>query len=133
MPDIRALILTHGDLAAELARVAEMIMGPVDGLATLSNRDCSAPRLQEAVRRHLDAARGDGAEGVLILVDDYAGSCATATRLAVLEDEAVRIICGVNLAMVLGFASWRDSLELEDLTQRVLEKGRESITRVGGA
>jgi mannose/fructose-specific phosphotransferase system component IIA len=38
---IRALVLTHGGIGAELVRVTEMILGPVPGLAAMSNHGTS--------------------------------------------------------------------------------------------
>jgi hypothetical protein len=35
--------------------------------------------------------------------------------------------------MLLSFATWRDDLNLEELAQRLVAKGREAIARVGGA
>jgi mannose/fructose-specific phosphotransferase system component IIA len=41
------------------------------------------------------------------------------------------ILSGVNLAMLLGFVTWRPSLDLAELAQKLVEKGREAITRIG--
>ena len=119
---IRALVLTHGRLGDELIRVVELFLGPVAGMEALSNADLSAADLTAAVGRWLAASE----DPALILVDDRGGSCATAARLAA-AGGAARVVTGVNLAMLLGFASWRESLALPDLVDRLLSNGREAI------
>jgi hypothetical protein len=41
---IRALVITHGNIGAELVRVTGLILGPVEGLAALSNSGKSLAR-----------------------------------------------------------------------------------------
>jgi len=65
------------------------------------------------------------------MIDDYAGSCATAAQLAARDRENVAIISGVNLAMLLGFVTWRDSSDFDELVRKVVQKGREAITMLG--
>jgi mannose/fructose-specific phosphotransferase system component IIA len=127
---IRCLVLTHGQVCTALVKVVELILGPVEGLAAESNEGRSAKEMTEVVRGWLTA---DLQSGALILIDDYGGSCANAAQLAARTDLPVVILSGVNLAMLLGFATWRDDLELEELAQRLVAKGREAIARVGGA
>ncbi len=82
------------------------------------------------MRAWLTAEPGSGA---LILIDDYGGSCANAAQLAARTDLPAVILSGVNLAMLLGFVTWRDDLALDELARRLVAKGREAIARVGGA
>jgi mannose/fructose-specific phosphotransferase system component IIA len=127
---IRCLVLTHGQVGPALVKVVELILGPVEGLTAESNEGRSAKEMTEVVRGWLTA---DQQARSLILIDDYGGSCANAAQLAARTDLPVVILSGVNLAMLLGFATWRDDLELEELAQRLIAKGREAIARVGGA
>ena len=73
------------------------------------------------------AARNRSVPPALILVDEHGGSCATAARLVAGDYPDVRILCGVNLAMLLGFVSWRENLELPDLVRRLINTGRDAI------
>ena len=133
---IRALVMTHGNIGTHLVQVVEMIMGPVAGLSALSNVNKSAVDLQSEVKAWLDlsdAGAGAGARaGEIILIDDYGGSCASAAVIACGETKNRTIIAGVNLAMLLGYVTWRDSEEQADLAVKVVNKGREAITIVGG-
>lgn len=126
---MRALVITHGGIGEELVRVAELILGPQAGLEAGSNVGRSAEALMELITTWLD--REDGP--TVIMIDDYGGSCATAAQLASGERGDCFILGGVNLAMVLGFLTWREKSEPEELVQRMVNKGREAIVRLGGA
>lgn len=124
---VRALVLTHGSIGAELVRVVEMILGPVAGLEGGTNHGKSAGDLC----LEITAWRGESVEPAIIMVDDYAGSCATSAQVACADCPHTAVICGVNLAMLLGFVTWRESTEFDDLVRKIIQKGREAITRVG--
>lgn len=126
---IQGLVVTHGGLGAELVRVVELIVGPQEGLTALSNQGRSALELTRVLQEQVAAA---GEDGLLLFVDDLGGSCANAAQLAVAEAPRAEILSGVNLAMLLGFVTWRDGLEPPELARRLVEKGREAIGRVGG-
>ena len=135
---IRALVITHGGIGQELVRVTEMILGPVPGLASMSNSGKSAVDITEQIKQwqaevpELDGGDPSAVEGTLILIDDYGGSCSTSAQLAFGQDPGTAIISGVNLAMLLGFVTWRDSGDFEELVAKVVQKGREAIILVGG-
>jgi mannose/fructose-specific phosphotransferase system component IIA len=96
----------------------------------MSNSGRSADDITAAVRQWLGPA--GAAEPALIAVDDYGGSCATAAQLACSGRGDAVVISGVNLAMVLGFLTWRESEDLDGLARRLVAKGREAIVRLGG-
>jgi len=135
---IKALVITHGDIGREIVRVTEMILGPVPGLTAMSNSGKSAVDITARIKDWLaeDPAgdEGDpaGTDRKLILLDDYGGSCATSAQLACGQDPDTAIISGVNLAMLLGFVTWRESGDFEELVARIVQKGREAIILVGG-
>ena len=127
---IRALVMTHGQFGAELVRVVELILGPIEGLSAMSNAGRSAQDLQRAVEAWL--AEADGDEGEIVLIDDYGGSCANAAILACGDSPRRSIVSGVNLAMLLGYVTWRDRGDHGELVSRIVQKWREAITLVGG-
>ncbi len=133
---MRGLVATHGGIGAELVEVVAMIMGPGTGLESLSNHGKSAHDLTEEIVVWLQGEGESGAgsqEPAIIFIDDYGGSCANAAQLACRPSDPVALVSGVNLAMLLGFATWHEELELEELVQRLVERGRTAITRLGGA
>jgi len=113
--------------------VVEMILGPMEGLDVLSNHGLSGDDLQEKVGEWLAAAPiDDGAAAAqVIFIDDFGGSCGTAAQLCCGQNSKVAIVSGVNLAMLLGFVTWREDNDLDDLVRQVVQKGRESILRLG--
>jgi len=127
---IRALVMTHGAIGLELVRVVKMIIGPVEGLTALSNAGRSGDDLQADVRKWLDA--GTARTGEIIFIDDYGGSCANAALLACGDQAGRTVISGVNLAMLLGYVTWREREDHEELVAKLIQKGREAITLVGG-
>ncbi len=135
---IKALVITHGNIGRELVLVTEMILGPVPGLTAMSNSGKAAVDITAQIKAWLaEAPAGDDADPAetdrkLILLDDYGGSCATSAQLACGRDPDTAIISGVNLAMLLGFVTWRDSGDFEELVAKVVQKGREAIILVGG-
>ena len=46
---IRALVITHGNIGAELVRVTGLILGPVEGLVAQSNSGKSLADLRTAI------------------------------------------------------------------------------------
>ncbi len=131
---IRALVMTHGRIGQELVGVVEMILGPIEGLEFLSNHGLSGDDLQEKVGQWLKAgpaAGGDEAVPSMIFIDDFGGSCGVAAQLCCGQNRDVAIVSGVNLAMLLGFVTWREDSDLDGLVRQIVQKGRESIVRLG--
>jgi mannose/fructose-specific phosphotransferase system component IIA len=133
----RALVITHGAIGVELKNVVEMILGPTEGLEAMTNSGKSGEEITRDVTAWLEEpSRGDengihpGLQSI-ILIDDYGGSCATAAQLAAKDIPNVAIISGVNLAMLLGFVTWRDSSDFDELVRKIVQKGREAITMLG--
>jgi mannose PTS system EIIA component len=128
---IHGLVVTHGALGEELVRVVTLVLGPTDTLGALSNRGLGARDVTAAIRDWIAALPDQGAGGVLLFIDDFGGSCANAAQLALQHGPPAAILTGVNLAMVLDFLTWSDSLALPELARRLVEKGRQAISHLG--
>ena len=126
---ISALVITHGDIGQELVKVVEMILGPTEGLEVLSNHGKSVPDLQADILGWLERS---GPDGAVIMIDDCGGSCATTAQLACGDGSPVAILSGVNLAMLLGFVTWRETTPFEELGRKLVQKSREAIIQIGG-
>jgi mannose/fructose-specific phosphotransferase system component IIA len=127
---IRGLVITHGQVGDAMVRVVEMIVGPVAGLTSLSNSGKSAPDISREVGDWLDSLAPEATDGGIIMVDDYGGSCATSAQIACAERAEIAILSGVNLAMLLGFVTWREGNDSQDLARKLVQKSREAITLV---
>jgi len=126
---MKAMVITHGNIGKELVAVVEMIMGPVEGLDAMTNHGKSTDDMVNEINNWL---KDNPSDSSLIMVDDYGGSCAVAAQLAFGQRDDLAIISGVNLAMLLGFVTWRDNTDLEDIVVKLVSKGREAITLIGG-
>jgi PTS system mannose-specific IIA component len=124
------LVVTHGDLGAELIRLAELVLGPVQGMASISNQGLSGRDLKAEIQRWLAENADPTDASVVIFVDDYGGSCATAVQLVCRHRTDVAILTGVNLAMILGFLTWRDTLSLAELSRKLVDTGRDAINQI---
>jgi len=123
---IGALVVTHGELARELVRAANRILGPIENLEAVPigwDEDVDAARrlIHEAVGR---VASGDG---VLIMTDMFGGTPANLS-LSFLEKDRVEIVTGVNLPMLIRFCKMRaEPCRLGEVAEGVWAGGREHI------
>jgi PTS system mannose-specific IIA component len=119
------VVATHGQLAAELLRTAESIVGPVP-CATAVSVD-SATSVEEARARLATAIHRVGAdgEGVLVLTDMFGG---TPANLALtFLDEQIEVVTGVNLPMLMKLASSRGN-GLAAAAELATAQGQKNIT-----
>ena len=128
---INGLVITHGDVGRELVRVVEMILGPVEGLTALTNAGKSVQDLTAEIGGFLAALDSGESNGILLFIDDFGGSCANAAQLALAGRSGDLVLTGVNLAMLLDFATWRESMAAGELSRRLVEKGRDAIAVLG--
>lgn len=124
---MRALVVTHGRLAAELLASAREVYAADAPIEALSN----AGRGVEDLRQEIAGWLAGDASPALILVDVGGGSCATAARLATRDQPGTWIVAGVNLAMVLTFLS-SHALDPAELVPKILDRGLNSVAVLQG-
>jgi PTS system mannose-specific IIA component len=122
---VNGVILTHGRLGEELIRTGSLIAGEDCGLKAVSNEGMSPQGMAEALERELRAI--DDGDGVILFVDLVGGSCEVASQAVARLRKTTRVICGVNLAMVLAFIQYRSRVPISELVKKVEERGRGSI------
>ncbi len=117
---LRGVVVCHGELAQALVASAEEISGIRGGLLPVSNTGADRATLEQRVA---EAVAGHPA---VVFVDMPSGSClfAAMRRLGTLPD--VRVVTGVNLAMLLEFLFHRE-LSVDAARDRVLEAGTRAI------
>ena len=127
------VVVTHGQLAAELLNSAEMIVGDLPQFAAVSigwHEDVEQARdaIARAIERVGNVAAGSRGEpvGVLVLTDMFGG---TPANLAVtfLETGKVEVITGVNLAMLMKLARPPKEPDLLAVAREMREQGRNAI------
>lgn len=121
---MRVLLVTHGDLGQSLLQSASRIYGDAVGVDVISNDPHDARGLSGAIAEWL------GPEDVetLILVDVGGGSCGTAARLAADGRKHTWILGGVNLPMVLTCLGSSDTMDGQQLVDKILDRALNSIS-----
>jgi PTS system mannose-specific IIA component len=122
---IGVLVVTHGQLAIELVKAAEMIVGALPRFVAVSigwHDDVTTAR--EAIGQAIE--RVQGAEGVLILTDMFGGTPSN-LGLTFLEANRVEIITGVNLPMLIKLAELQTSSDLLKVAREMRDNGRNAI------
>ena len=121
---IGLVVVCHQDMAAELVKAAEMIVGKIEAVATVSVKQDSAP---EMLRDEIQAAirKVDRKKGVMLFTDMFGGTPSN-IALAFLGD-AVEVVTGVNLSMLIKFANHREEKSLPELAKLVQEAAQKSV------
>ena len=126
---IGVVIAAHGDLAQELLKTSEFILGPQEAIEALTI-DPSQPveKMQAIIKKAI--SRVDQGQGVLILTDMFGGTPANMT-LSFLEEDRVEVITGVNLPMMIRLSQCREGedMTLKKAAQSVVDYGRKSINQ----
>ena len=123
---IGIIAVSHCQLAHEMVRVAELIVGPLRNCKAIS-LDLYQP-VEEMTRQVQESIREvDSGKGVLILTDLFGGTPANIS-LAFLGPR-VEIVCGMNLPMLIKLAGCRGELPLEKAAEQVKEYGQRHISR----
>ncbi len=97
MSELNGVVVGHGGVAKALVEAAEEITGLRGVLVPVSNTGCDRGALEERIV----AAVGEGP--AVVFVDLAAGSCLLAVLRRLRDREDVRIVTGVNLAMLVDF------------------------------
>jgi len=120
--------VAHAGLARELLAAAEMIVGEM-GLAEAVgiSPDDSVENIKENVT---EAIKKVSADGVIIMTDMFGGTPSNMS-LSFLKDNIVEVLTGVNLPMLLKFATEREKSGVADLAQILKSCGQESISVAG--
>jgi mannose/fructose-specific phosphotransferase system component IIA len=117
---IRGIVVGHGQLAAALIDATEQISGPDSGLIAVSNTDCDRGTLEERI---LGAATPGPA---LVFIDMPSGSCHFAAMRRIQSMPGVRVVTGVNLAMLLEFVFHRDG-DIDEVAAHIADVGARAV------
>jgi PTS system mannose-specific IIA component len=122
---VGVVVVTHGQLAAELVNAAEAIVGDMANIAAVSigwHDDV------EHAREEIGAAIERVATGIgtLVLTDMFGG---TPSNLAVtfLQPGRTEVVTGVNLPMLLKLANLRETVDLKAIARTVREHGQSAV------
>ena len=122
------VVVAHAGLAAALINAAEMIVGKIDGAASVEIKpDDSVENIRLALTEALQSV---GSEEVIIMTDMFGGTPSNMS-LSFLKENQIEVLTGVNLPMLIKFASDRDRLGVAELAAQVRDTGREGVAVAG--
>jgi len=122
---IGVVVVTHGQLAAELVSAAETIVGDLPQMKAVSigwHEDVQDARAEIAAA----IAAVSGPEGVIIATDMFGGTPAN-LGITFLEPGRIEVVTGVNLPMLIKLAGLRDTSNVLDVAREIREHGRNAI------
>lgn len=122
---IGVVVVTHGQLAAELLNAAETIVGDLPRFTAVSigwHEDVQDAR--DEIAQAIERVRAE--HGILLLTDMFGG---TASNLGItfLEESRVEVITGVNLPMLIKLASMTERADVLDVARELREHGKNAI------
>jgi PTS system mannose-specific IIA component len=122
---IGGIIVSHGKLAEELLNALTIILGEVVNMEAISigwydDVEESKKRINQSLKRV------DQKNGVLIFTDMFGGTPSNLS-FSFLDDNHVEIITGVNLPMLIKFASMQRGHDLKEVAKKVMEQGQKNI------
>lgn len=125
MAIIGGVVVTHGNLAAELVTAAETIVGDISHITAVSigwHDDVGIAR--EEIGRAIK--RVEAGAGVLVLTDMFGG---TPTNLACtfIGEAEIEVVTGVNLPMIIKLADQQTDETLAVVARRVRDQGQKNI------
>lgn len=122
---IGGIIVSHGRLAEELLNALTIILGETVNIESISigwydDVEESKKKINESLKRV------NQKNGVVIFTDMFGGTPSNLS-FGFLKDNQVEIITGVNLPMLIKFASLQRSNNLKEVARKVVEQGQKNI------
>ncbi len=126
---IGIVVVSHGRLATELIRAAEIIVGPIENAVAVDiDPKMGMVEIQKAIEAAYRSA--DRGKGVLLLTDMFGGTPAH-VGLSFLGTHPVEVLTGVNLPMMIKIPLARATMSLSELARHLQDYGQRNITIPG--
>jgi len=122
---IGGIIVSHGKLAEELLNALTIILGEVLNIEAISigwydDVEESRKKINQSLKRV-------GQKNGVVIFTDMFGGTPSNLSFSFLKDNQVEIITGVNLPMLIKFASLQRSNSLQEVAKKVVEQGQKNI------
>lgn len=121
------VVIAHGTLGAAYIDAAKTIMGSSEGLSAISVTDMSVQEIASRLGSFVNKTRED-VDGIIIMACLRGGSSWNVSAAVVKDMPKVRLVSGVNLAMLLTFLTKRDSLSLDELVAKLKTEAVKGVT-----
>jgi PTS system mannose-specific IIA component len=123
---IGLVLVTHGALAQEFRAAVEHVVGPQEQMETISiGPDDNMEKRRQDIVDAIGAV--DSGKGVVLLTDMFGG---TPSNLAIslLEKDRVEVIAGINLPMLIKFATIRGDVALAEAVLQAKQAAQKYIS-----
>ena len=122
---IGLVLVTHGHLADELISAMEHVVGPQDKVEAvcIEADDDIEQRRSDIISAVKTVSTKDG----VVLVTDMFGGTPSNLAISIMGKSKLEVISGVNLPMLVKFASCRDKENLEECVIKIQESGKKYI------
>ena len=122
---IGVVLVTHGNLATELVKVMEHVVGPQTQITTITiGPDDDMEKRRKDILSSVQLV--DKGLGVIILTDMFGGTPSN-LAISIMEQANIDIIAGVNLPMLIKLASVRSTETISDAVAQSREAGQKYI------
>lgn len=123
---VGVVIVTHGNLARDLADVTELIVGPCPNLVPVTiEADDGITEIAKKIESAIKNA--DKGKGVLIITDLFGGTPSNVS-LSFLQENKVEVLSGVNLPMIIKVATHGENSSLKELAKLAKNAGKKNIS-----
>ena len=121
---INILVVSHGKLAAELIKSAEMIAGEAENLYSVMLQPTDTPEMFEQKLNEVMDKVGD--QETLIMIDIFSGTPYNVSARQVLKPN-VECVTGVNLPMLVEAILSREDATIAELAENISQVGVNSV------
>ncbi len=121
---IGVVLVGHGNLAKEMRRVMEHVVGPQEGVETvcIEVTDDMEQKRHEILEKTSAVDTGDG----VIVVTDMFGGTPSNLAISILEERNIEVISGMNVPLLVKLMRERDET-IADAVVAAQEAGRRYI------
>jgi mannose/fructose/sorbose-specific phosphotransferase system IIA component len=121
---INVVLVSHGDLGAQLIRSAEMIAGECEGVFSVSLYPGETPeQFESKLQKVLEPITS---QETIILMDIFSGTPYNVASRQILKDN-VECITGANLPMLIELLMMREGIQLSELAVNITQAGQDSV------
>lgn len=121
------VIIAHGPLGQAFIDAAKSIMGTDEGLFPLSVTAMSLQEITSRLNSIVHEPRDD-VDGIVIMACLRGGSSWNVSAAVAKDLPHVRLVSGLNLAMLLTFMLKRDVMALDELVEELKKEAEKGIT-----
>ncbi|MEE9170659.1 MAG: hypothetical protein V3U73_12920 [bacterium] len=125
---IPLILLTHGGLCDSIYRTAALLFGEQPNVHLISSANLAPKEISNRIGKIIDLPECRE-HGVLIAVDLKGGSTWNVACKSAHENKHVAIISGVNLPMLLSFFNRRESGNLNEVVDSLIDAGKRGIDK----